>query len=87
LGRIPIRIGFYTDSWHLEFPEGKPVRSYFVTIGSAIVLSRANGSLDFAFEFGTIGSSEENGVEEQMFRFDLSLSVSEPWSKRRTDKH
>jgi hypothetical protein len=85
--RIPFRAGFYTDSWHLEFPEGKPVRSYFFTIGSAVILRNAGGSLDFGFEFGTIGSSDENGVEERMFRFDMSLSISEPWARRKTERH
>ncbi len=56
----------------------------FLTAGSAIPLGDSHGAIDFTLEFGRTGSKEENFVEENIFRFGLSFSLSEPWSKRKT---
>ncbi len=85
--RIPIRLGFYENRWHLEFPEGKPVVSRFFTMGSGFPLPGGPGSLDFSIEIGKIGSANENGIDETVLRFGLSLSVSEKWSRRKTETH
>lgn len=85
--QIPIRLGFYTDTWHLQFPAGQEVNSMFLTAGSAIPLGDSHGAIDFTLEFGRTGSKEENFVEENIFRFGLSFSLSEPWSKRKTERH
>jgi hypothetical protein len=85
--RMPIRLGFYTDTWHYEFPSGQEVRSYFFTIGSAIPLKDTPGAIDYTIEFGRIGSKAENFVEENIIRFGLSFSVQEPWTRRREEKH
>ena len=85
--RLPIRLGFYTDKWHLQFPAGQEVRSTFFTIGSAIPLGNSPGAIDYTLEFGRVGSREENFVEENIFRLGLSFSVAEPWSRRKTKRH
>lgn len=85
--RIPLRAGFYFDRWHLEFPSGKPVDSMFFTAGSSFPLPGGPGSMDWALEFGRTGSTSENGVGENTFRLALSIGVSEPWSRRRTERH
>ncbi len=87
LNRIPIRLGFYTDKWHLQFPPGQEVNSMFLTFGSAIPLGKSPGAIDYTLEFGRIGSKAENFVEENVFRLGLSFSVAEPWSKRSTKRH
>ncbi len=87
LNRIPIRLGFYTDKWHLQFPPGQEVNSIFFTVGSAIPLGNTPGAIDYTLEFGRIGSKAENFVEENVFRLGLSFSVAEPWSRRKTERH
>jgi hypothetical protein len=87
LNQLPIRLGFYMDKWHLQFPAGQEIRSTFFTVGSAIPLGNTPGAIDYTFEFGRVGSKEENLVEENVFRFGLSLSVAEAWSRRSTQKH
>jgi hypothetical protein len=87
LSRMPIRLGFYTDTWHYQFPSGQEVRSYFFTIGSAIPLKDSLGSIDYTLEFGRTGSKAENFVEENIFKFGLSFSVQEPWMRRKDEKH
>ena len=85
--RIPIRLGFYTDKWHLQFPAGQDVISTFFTVGSAIPLGNSPGAIDYTLEFGRTGSKAENFIEENVFRFGLSFSVAEPWSRRKTERH
>ena len=84
---MPVRIGFFMDSWHIQFPGGQVVSSMFLSAGSAIPMGNRPGEIDFTLEFGRTGSKEENFVEENIFRFGLSFSVAEPWSKRKTEKH
>jgi len=84
--RIPLRIGFYENRWHLEYPEGRPVNSRFVTFGTGFSLPGGPGAIDLSFEIGQIGSISANGLDERVFRFALGLSASEAWSKRKTDQ-
>ena len=85
--RVPLRLGFSTGRWHLEFPPGTPVRSYFFTLGSALRLPAGPGCIDFTAEFGRIGSADENGFDEKMLRLSFGVSVAESWTRRRTVRH
>jgi hypothetical protein len=84
--RIPLRLGFFEDRWHLEYPDGRPVRSRFVTFGSGFGLPGGPGAVDLSFEIGQIGSVNDNGVDERVFRFAVGLSASEAWSVRKTKR-
>jgi hypothetical protein len=84
--RIPLRVGFFEDRWHLEYPEGRPVKSRFVTFGTGFGLPGGPGAVDVSFEIGQIGSVGANGLSERVFRFALGLSASEAWSKRKTER-
>jgi len=84
--RIPLRIGFYENRWHVEYPEGRPVNSRFVTFGTGFGLPGGPGVIDVSFEIGQIGSISANGLDERVFRFALGLSASEAWSKRKTEQ-
>jgi hypothetical protein len=84
--RIPLRAGFYEDRWHLEYPEGRPVRSRFITFGTGFALPGGPGVADVSFEIGQIGSIGSNGLDERVFRVSFGLSASESWSKRKTER-
>jgi len=84
--RIPLRLGFFEDRWHLEYPDGRPVRSRFVTFGSGFGLPGGPGAVDLSFEIGQIGSVNDNGVDERVFRFAVGLSASEAWSVRKAKR-
>jgi len=85
--RIPLRIGYYEDHWHIEIPQGEPVISRFVTFGSGLKLPGGPGSLNFSFEFGKIGSNDSNGIEENVMRVNLSVNLSEAWKMREEKKY
>jgi hypothetical protein len=84
-GRIPIRLGYYQNSWHLEAPRDETVVSRFFTIGTSFGLPGGPGSIDLSIELGQIGSVDSNGSDERMVRFGLGFSVSETWSGRDVD--
>ncbi|HVO76727.1 MAG TPA: hypothetical protein VMT60_01955 [Candidatus Bathyarchaeia archaeon] len=84
--RIPLRLGFYENRWHLEYPAGRSVTSRFVTFGTGFSLPGGPGALDVSFEAGQTGSIGNNGVDERVFRIAVGLSASEAWSKRKTER-
>jgi len=84
--RIPLRLGFYENRWHLEYPAGHPVKSRFVTFGTGFNLPGGPGAIDLSFEVGQIGSAGNNGVDERVFRMAVGLSASEIWSRRKTER-
>ena len=84
--RIPLRLGFYENRWHFEYPAGRPVKSRFVTLGTGFNLPGGPGQIDLSFEIGQIGSAGSNGVDERVLRLAVGLSASEIWSKRRTER-
>jgi len=81
--RIPIRLGFYEDRWHIEVPAGSPVKSRFFTLGTGFKLPGGPGMLDLSLEAGQIGSKDENGVDERLVRIGVGISAGEAWSKRK----
>ena len=87
ISRIPLRLGFYRNRWHMEFPEGEPVVSSFFTVGSGFSLPGGPGDLDLTLEFGKIGSIENNKIDEKVFRLGISVNFSETWSRRKIVRH
>lgn len=85
--RIPLRLGYYENRWHLEFPAGEQIVSRFFTFGSGFPTPGGPGSLDFVLEFGKTGSVDKNLVDEKVVRFGISLSLSEAWTKRKIERH
>ncbi|MCK4236785.1 MAG: hypothetical protein KAX38_06675, partial [Candidatus Krumholzibacteria bacterium] len=86
--RMPIRVGFYENRWHLKLSGSQsdilnPVKGRFFTIGTGFPLPGGPGSIDFSLEFGQIGSIDDNGLDEKIMRFGLGLSVSESWMRRK----
>lgn len=84
--RIPLRLGYYEDRWHLEFPRGEGIISRFVTFGTGVPVPGGPGSVDLSLEFGQIGSIDRNGLDERVVRIGIGLNVSEPWSRRKTGR-
>lgn len=85
LHRIPLRLGYYQNRWHLEIPAGEPVISRFFTAGTSFSLPGGPGRIDLSFELGQIGSVDSNGADERMARIGIGFSLSEPWSSREED--
>ncbi len=83
--RIPLRLGYYQNRWHLELPAGEPVVSRFFTAGTSFSLPGGPGRVDLSLELGQIGSLDTNGADERMARLGIGFSLTEPWSARDED--
>jgi hypothetical protein len=85
--RIPLRLGYYEDRWHVEIPDGNRVVSRFFSVGSGFGMPGGPGGLDVTLEFGKIGSVSDNAIDEKVFRVGIGMSLSEKWTKRRVERH
>lgn len=80
--RIPLRLGYYQNGWHLEVPAGEQVVSRFFTAGTSFSLPGGPGRADLSLELGQIGSLDANGADERMVRIGIGFNLSETWSSR-----
>ncbi len=85
--RMPLRMGYHEDRWHIEFPSGRQVVSRFFSVGTGFGMPGGPGGIDFTLEFGKTGSVSGNSIDEKIFRFGLSMSLSEKWTRRRIERH
>lgn len=85
--RTPIRLGFYENIWHLEYPIGQQVKGLFFTFGTGFSMPGGPGIFDISFEFGQIGSIDDNGLVERMMRIGVGMSLSEIWGRRKDKRH
>ena len=85
LSRIPLRFGYYQEKWQYEYPEGEPIYSRFLTMGTGFALPSGPGSVDFTIEIGQVGSSSRNGIVENVMRIGVGVTASEKWTRRNVD--
>lgn len=83
--RLPVRLGFYENRWHLEFPAGEGITGRFLTLGTGFRMPGGPGVLDLSVEIGQIGSESRNGLTERVMRIGVGMNVSEAWSRRREE--
>jgi hypothetical protein len=83
LSRMPFRLGYYENRYHLEFPAGETITARFVTLGTGLSFPGSPGNLDLSIELGQIGSLDGNGIDERVIRIGVGLNVSESWSRRK----
>jgi hypothetical protein len=87
ISRMPLRLGYLENRWHLQFPAGHDIIGRFLTLGFGFPMPGGPGALDFSVELGQIGSIEDNTMDERMVRLGLSISISEAWMRRKVDRH
>lgn len=85
--RIPLRLGFNYGRIPFDFPEGKDVKKYLVSVGTGIKIRNGKGKVDLAIAAGKDGSISANGIEDRLFRIYLGLSGSEAWKRRSTESN
>ena len=82
---LPFRIGVLWHQW--GYPVGdinvpgavKPVEEYRVSVGTGFMFRNGMGSMDISLGYGLVGSVEENGNEDEVWRLGLSISGLERW--------
>lgn len=74
----PLRLGAYWRRWHYSLG-GEDVTEWGVTLGSGVALQTGRARVDAAIGYGRIGSLDENGATEDVFRLIVSISGGERW--------
>lgn len=80
--RMPLRLGFNYGRYPFDFPQGRGVTRYLVSLGTGMKIRDGKGRLDIAIAAGKDGSLGENGIEDRLFRVYLGVSGSEAWKRR-----
>lgn len=83
ISRIPLRLGYSLEPWHLKTAVGKKIYAHFLTMGIGLPFGRRGGRLDATLELGLRGDASTVGAEEKIVRGTLSLWGFEPWFQRR----
>jgi hypothetical protein len=77
LDRLSYRLGaFYNRTYYVV--NGEPIDEQGVTLGLGFPFSGEN-RMHLAFEYATRGTTSSNLIKEDIFRFSLSVAISEQW--------
>ncbi|MAF27255.1 MAG: hypothetical protein QF819_02125 [Gemmatimonadota bacterium] len=80
--RWPVRFGFRTEPLHALDSEGREIRETFLTAGSGLRFSGGRGLFDWFVEYGWRGEKDESEFREDVFRFGITLTGFEAWTRR-----
>ncbi len=81
--RWPVRLGYRTETLHTLDAGGREVREHFVTGGSGFGVGDGRGEIDWFLEYGRRGDAQESEFFEEIFRFGVTLTGAETWTRRR----
>jgi hypothetical protein len=82
-GAWPLRTGYRTERLHVLDGAGQRVREHALTVGSGFGVAGGRGVIDWYFEHAWRGERDRTEFEERLFRFGVSLTGVEKWSRRR----
>ena len=85
LRKITYRAGFHYDQTIFNI-YGNSVNKYGVSFGFGLPILRSQTILNFAFEFGKMGSTQNNLIEESYFNLSFGVSIHDRWFVKRRYK-
>jgi hypothetical protein len=77
-GPLALRAGAYVRRWNYSL-QGHRVQEWGITVGTAIRMLGGGSRGDIALGYSEVGSLQENGVREKIWRLAFSLTGSEKW--------
>jgi hypothetical protein len=80
--QFPVRVGFNYQRFPYDFPAGKKVEKFLVSLGTGVVVKGGKGKLDIAIQGGRAGSRGTNGIEDRLVRIFLGISAGEEWKRK-----
>lgn len=80
--RIPLRAGVIFQPYYILDPEGNSISELWWTFGFGLPLFQNASHIDFMIGIGKRGALDQNGLEENLIRFGLSVSGGEKWFVR-----
>lgn len=85
LTKMTYRAGFHYDQTYFKI-YGTSINKYGVTLGVGLPIPRAMTSLNFAVEFGKMGTTKNNLIEESYFNISVGISIHDRWFVKRRYK-
>lgn len=76
--RITYRAGFRYSNSFLEL-RGQQIDEFGISFGLGLPIPRTRSTVNLAAEVGTRGTTSNNLIKENFFRFTLGLSIFERW--------
>lgn len=83
--KVTYRAGFHYDQTYYNL-YGTSINKYGVTFGLGLPIPRAMTSLNVAFEFGKMGTTQNNLIEESYFNMSFGISLRDRWFMKRRYK-
>jgi hypothetical protein len=86
--RITYRAGFKFENTGLMIDSNKdgldfePIKDFGISFGVGFPVGKQVSNLNFGFEYGKRGSTNENLVKENYFNFRLSISLNDRWFEK-----
>jgi hypothetical protein len=79
------RAGFHYDQTIFNI-YGQSINKYGVTFGFGMPILRSMTMLNFAFEFGRMGTTKGNLIEDNYFNISFGVSIHDRWFVKRRYK-
>lgn len=76
--KITYRAGLHYDQTYYNI-YGQSINKYGITLGLGLPVPRSLTSFNVAFEFGTMGTINNNLVKETYFNISISMSIYDRW--------
>lgn len=83
--KITYRAGFHYDQTIFNI-YGQSINKYGVSFGLSMPILRASTMLNFAFEFGRMGTTQYNLIEDNYFNISFGVSIHDRWFVKRRYK-
>ena len=85
LSRVTYRLGFYYGTDYVKL-HNKDINYYAITAGASLPFRRSTDRVHLAAEYGQRGTTSNNLIKENFFKFTLGISLNDKWFiKRRYD--
>lgn len=85
MSKITYRAGFHYDQTIFNI-YGQSINKYGITFGFGLPILRAQTMLNFAFEFGQMGTTKNNLIQDSYFNISFGVSIHDRWFVKRRYK-
>jgi len=80
--KITYRAGFRYENTYL-YLFGTQISEYGISFGFSLPLKNSKSGIDFGFEFGKRGTTDNNLLQTNFVNFSLGISIFESWFNKR----
>jgi hypothetical protein len=76
--RVYYRLGFRYENTYLKI-NNQSITEFGISFGLGLPFKRSKSMLNFAFEFGNMGTLKQELVQENYIKFTFGLTIQERW--------